>query len=215
MQTLIDNMHRQSYDFQSELKIKADGDALDRLLVMDGSYVPGEGYALHADVKLPGFETESDILSLNEQLYFKPPASDRWEATTEQDLRMLGIVYKDSPADLFQGMKETVLSVEPAGEQDLYHVILDRDAYAKGVRDKDMFLPQVNMSEREAPVQLLQNPVVDVRVDWEEQVIRALSLHYVLGAPGESDAEPQQAMDVTFEMTMNDFNGGQSLPALP
>ena len=42
---------------------------------------------------------------------------------------MLGILYKDSPADLFRTMKETVLSVEPTEDDNVFQVTLDRNKY--------------------------------------------------------------------------------------
>lgn len=213
MQILIDNMHSNTYDFKGELHAQVDEDTLEEMLVLDGTYVPEKGYRLHADVNMPGFETESDILSLDDQLYYKLPKSNKWEATTDQDLRMLGIMYKDSPADLFRGMKEMVLSVEPTETDNVFQVTLDRTEYAeKTDQEGVMRLPQVDIQSHDLQLKLIENPVVDVEVDLERNLIRGLTLHYVVKTS--LDGQSEQPMTVTYEMQMEHFNEDQTLPEI-
>lgn len=213
MQVFINNMHSNSYDFKGKLHAQVGEDTLEELLVLDGSYVANEGYKLHADVNLPGFDTESDILNTDDKLYYKLPKASEWEPTTDQDLKMLGITYKDSPSDLFQGMKQMVLSVEPTDESNVFKVTLDRSQYeAKTDKEGVMRLPQVDIQSHDLQLELVKNPVVDVEVDLDQNVIRSLTLNYVVKTS--LIGQPEQPMNVTYEMTMEHFNDDQTLPEL-
>lgn len=214
VQMLIDNMHSNSYDFKGELHLQVGEEMLEETLVLDGFYVADEGYRVHADVKLPGFVTDSDVLKKNDQLYYKLSDSKQWKQTTEQDLRMLGITYKDSPSDMFQGMKEVVLSIEPTEQDSVFRITLDRHQYEEHSEEtKMMRLPEVVDVQRQGVQwELLQNPVVDVEIDPDQQVIRSIKLNYVMKSPLQDD--PGQPVNVTYEMYMDHFNEGQTLPDL-
>lgn len=213
MQVLIDNMRSNAYDFKGELHAQVNENTLEEVLVLDGTYVPEKGYSLHANVSLPGFETESDILKVDDQLYYKLPKSNRWKATTDQDLRMLGIMYNDSPADLFRGMKEMVLSVEPTEANNVFEVTLDRSKYAEATDQEGiMRLPEVNIQSQDLQLQLMENPIMDVEVDLERNLIRGLTLNYVVKTS--LDGQSEQPMTVTYEMRMKHFNEDQTLPEI-
>lgn len=211
LQLHIDNMRKNSYDFKGKLHVQVGDERMEELFVIDGSYVANEGYVLHADVNFPGFETESNVLSTDDRLFYRLPESGVWKPTTDQDLRMLGIAYKDSPADFFYGMKEMVLAVERTEQNNIFHVTLDRNEYEKLTdRDGIMQLPQVYIQNDDLPFQLLQNPEVDVEVDLERRLIRSLTVNYVLEPS--LDGQYGQPLHVTYEMQMEQFNGEQTLP---
>ncbi len=215
IELLIDNMYSQAYDFKGTLHAETAQDTLKDMLVLDGSFVPDKGYALHADVRLPGFKTESDILHLGDELFYKMPESDNWKPTTNQDLRMLGILYKDSPADLFRTMKETVLSVEPTEDDNVFQVTLDRNKYmetTEKAQEEVIRLPQVDIQSHDFPFELVENPVVDVEVDLDQNVIRSFTLHYAVRSSLNGSSE--QPVQVTYEMEMSHFNEDQTLPEI-
>lgn len=211
MQDLLDNMNSNSYDFKGELHAQVGEDTLEELLTLDGFYVANKGYRLHANVALPEFETSSDVLSADDQLYYKLPKSDKWKLTTDQDLRMLGITYKDSPSDMFQGMKEMVQSIEPTDKDNVFKITLDRDEYRKKAGDNTiMRLPQVDIQGRDFQLELLQNPVADVEVDFDHNVIRSVTLSYMVKST--LTGNKAQPMNVTYQMYMDQFNQDQKLP---
>lgn len=213
LQLHIDNMRSQSYDFKGQLHMQVGEETMEELLVLDGSYVANEGYVLHADVNLPGFETESNILSTDGHLFYKLPQSSVWKPTTDQDLRMLGITYIDSPVDLFYGMKEIVLTVERTERNDMFQITLDRSEYEKMAdRDGTVHLPQVDIQSDDLQLNLAQNPVVNVEVDLDRKLIRSLTLNYVVEPP--LDGPFEQPLHVTYEMQMEQFNEEQTLPEL-
>lgn len=212
MQVLIVNMHNNSYDFKGELHAQVGEETLEDLLVLDGFYVPNEGYRLHADVNLPGFETGSDVLSVDDNLYYKLPSSRQWKPATDQDLRMLGITYKDSPSEMFRGMKEAVLSVEQTGENNVFRVTLDRKKYENREGQERLRLPRVDIENGHHQLELSENPVADVEVDLSNNVIRSFTLNYVL-EPSLADTS-EQSVNVTYEMHMEHFNENQLLPDL-
>lgn len=213
MQVFIDNMRDRSYDFRGKLHAQMGNDQLEELLILDGVYVGREGYRMHADVHLPGFESEGSILRTDDQLYYKLSSEQKWKPTTEQDLRMLGITYKESPADLLESMKDMVIAVKPTNEPNVYRVVLDRDKYEQKAETEGVLrLPQVNIQAHDFHIHLLENPIVDVEVDLARHVIRSLTLSYELEA-AVSDTETER-MNVTYEMEIDNVDTGQTLPEL-
>ncbi|WP_054949669.1 hypothetical protein [Numidum massiliense] len=210
VQTIIDNMVENSFDFTSALHAEADSKKMERLFALDGSYVAGRGYIAEAKVRLSGFKSESNILAADDQLYYKLANDRRWKPTTAQDLQMFGISYKESPATMLQEMKESVVNIEQKSKNS-FRITLDRNKYAQQAGAKTLQLPQVDNSNN-VSIELLGNPSVDVEIDVQRQLVRTLTLHYkakMTGVDGEDET-----VNMTYEVTMRNFNNGQTLPKL-
>lgn len=206
---IVKKMEKKSYDFDSKIQTQAAADAPAELLVLEGAYVADQGYSMQAVVQLPVFESTGNILAVNDQLFYKLTGDKRWKLTTAQDLRMLGITYKDSPTEMLLGMADSVLTINPKGDGQ-FQMTLDRKKYGLESRAKVKQLPQVDMSG--TTYKLRDHPVVRVTVDMKQQVIRSLTLSYRLEA--KEKGKKARTVKVTYEVNMRNFNKGQTLPSL-